>query len=162
MITLTKAAISDCEEIYKIRFDAFSPLLEKYQDYDTNPANRPIEHIIYNMQNIAFDFYFIKLNEKNIGYIRIKKLDENRCELSQIAILREYQGNGYAQEVVEQVEIIYPNVKIWELDTIKQEDKLRYLYEKIGYKLTGKEQNINDKMDIISYEKHICRKETLK
>ena len=53
MITLKKAAVSDCDEIHAIRFDAFSPLLEKYQDYDTNPANRPIEHIIQNMQNGA-------------------------------------------------------------------------------------------------------------
>ena len=155
MITLAKADISDCGEIHNIRFDAFSPLLEKYQDYDINPANRPIEHIVQNMQNDALDFFMIKLDEKNIGYIRIKKLDESRCEFSQIAILREYQGNGYAQEAIKQVEVIYPNVKIWELSTIKQENKLRVLYEKMGYKFTGKEQKINDKMDIVTYEKDI-------
>ena len=155
MITLTKAIISDCEEIHNIRFDAFSPLLEKYEDYDTNPANRSVEHIIQNMQDNALDFFLIKLNGKTIGYIRIRKIDENKCNFSQIAILRKYQGNGYAQEAIKQVEMIYPNAKIWELETIKQENKLCHLYEKLGYKPTGKIQNINKKMDIINYEKHI-------
>jgi len=155
MITLTKAIISDCEEMHIIRFDAFSPLLEKYQDYETSPANRPVEHIIQNIQNSAFDFFLIKLNEKTIGYIRIRRIDESRCNFSQIAILQNHQGNGYAQEAIKQVEMLYPNVNIWELETIKQEIKLGHLYEKLGYKRTGKEQNINDKMDIVFYEKHI-------
>lgn len=155
MIKLVKATISDCEEIHNIRFDAFSPLLEKYRDYDTNPANKPIEHIIQNIQNPALDFYLIKYNNKNIGYIRIRRVDEHKCNFSQIAIVREYQGNGYAQEVIKQVEAIYPNVQNWELETIKQEDKLRHLYEKMDYKFTGKEDNIKDGMDIVFYEKHI-------
>jgi len=155
MIMLTKAAFSDCEEMHHIRFSVFSPLLEKYQDYDTNPANKPIEHIIQNMQNNSFDFFLIKLDIKTIGYIRIRKADENKCNLSQIAILQEYQGNGYAQEAIKQVELLYPNMNTWELETIKQENKLCHLYERLGYEFTGKEENINDKMDIVFYEKHI-------
>ena len=46
MVTIIKAITSDCEEIHNIRFDAFSPLLEKYQDYGTNPANKTMEQII--------------------------------------------------------------------------------------------------------------------
>ena len=155
MITLVKATLSDCEEIHDIRFDAFSPLLEKYKDYDTNPAARTLEHIINNMRNDIFDFYFIKSDNKNIGYFRIKKVSDTKCYLSQIAILREYQGRGYAQEAIRQIESLYSNVKEWELTTIKQEDKLRYLYEKMGYKFTGRKENINEKMDTVGYEKYI-------
>ena len=158
MIILIKAVLSDCEEMHNIRINAFSPLLEKYQDYDTNPANKPIEHIIQNMQNSVLDFFLIKLNKKTIGYIRIRRVDENKCNFSQIAILQEYQGKGYAQEAIKQIENLYPNVNMWELETIKQENKLCHLYEKLGYILTGKEQNINDKMDILFYEKRICSK----
>jgi hypothetical protein len=39
------------------------------------------------------------------------------------------------------------------LDTILQEAGNCYLYEKLGYKKTGKTEKINDKMDIVYYEK---------
>jgi len=159
-ISLKKANIDDCEKIHNIRFKAFFPLLEKYKDYDTNPAAKPLEHLVRNMQNESIDFYLILLNFPNgtvnaIGYIRIKQLDENKCDFSQIAVLPEYQGKGYAQEAINQIETVYPNCKSWKLDTIKQEDKLRHLYEKMEYKLTGEEYNIKDGMDIIMYEKYI-------
>lgn len=39
------------------------------------------------------------------------------------------------------------------LDTILQEKGNRYLYEKLGYRQTGKTEQINDKMMIVYYEK---------
>ena len=32
-ITLTKAKLSNCEELYSLQTASFRPLLEKYQDY---------------------------------------------------------------------------------------------------------------------------------
>jgi len=97
--------------------------------------------------------YFIQLNSENIGHIRINAFSEDACRLSQMFILQEYQGNGYAQQAVKEIEALYPNAKNWILDTIKQEPKLRHLYEKMGYKLTGKETNIQDGMDLVDYAK---------
>ena len=37
-ITLTKAKLSNCEELYSLQTASFRPLLEKYQDYDSNPS----------------------------------------------------------------------------------------------------------------------------
>ena len=42
----------------------------------------------------------------------------------------------------------------WKLYTILQEEGNCYLYEKLGYKRTGLVENINDKMDIVYYEKN--------
>ncbi len=41
----------------------------------------------------------------------------------------------------------------WALETILQEDGNCRLYEKLGYKPTGKVHKINDKMDLVSYIK---------
>ena len=41
----------------------------------------------------------------------------------------------------------------WCLDTILQESGNLHLYEKMGYHRTGKIQKINDRMDIVFYEK---------
>ena len=38
-IRLKKAALNEAEFILKMQKEAFAELLEKYQDYETNPAN---------------------------------------------------------------------------------------------------------------------------
>ena len=73
--------------------------------------------------------------------------------MKQIFILPEYQGYGYAQEAIKMVESFYTKAKRWELDTILQEKKLCYLYEKMGYQKTGKTEKIKDGMDLVYYAK---------
>ena len=65
----------------------------------------------------------------------------------------EYQGNGYAQQALSAIEALYPFAKSWNLDTIKQEPKLCHLYEKMGYRRTGKENTIKEGMTLVFYEK---------
>ena len=43
MIRLQKAIKSDLNTIYEMQKAAFQPLLEKYQDYETNPAAESFE-----------------------------------------------------------------------------------------------------------------------
>ncbi|MHC1683083.1 MAG: hypothetical protein AB6733_09070 [Clostridiaceae bacterium] len=45
-ISLIKAELKDVGTIHTIQVKSFMPLLEKYQDYDTNPANDTIEKIV--------------------------------------------------------------------------------------------------------------------
>ncbi len=42
-ITLEKATESDAAVLFQMQIDSFSPLLHKYKDYETNPANESIE-----------------------------------------------------------------------------------------------------------------------
>lgn len=45
-ITLEKATESDATDLFQMQIDSFSPLLHKYKDYETNPANETIEKTI--------------------------------------------------------------------------------------------------------------------
>lgn len=42
----------------------------------------------------------------------------------------------------------------WELDTILQEPKNCHLYEKLGYRQTGKKRVINERLTLVFYEKN--------
>jgi len=152
-ITLQKATIHDTEEIHKMQILAFKPLLEKYQDHETSPGAETAERVRARLAHPQMFSYLIRLGAENIGHIRIGALGENAYYLSQMFLLPEHQGNGYAQQAIRQVEALYPDAKSWTLDTIKQEAKLRHLYEKMGYRLTGEEKNIKDGMDLVYYKK---------
>ena len=155
VIFLNKAEFSDCEQIHKMQVSAFAELLKKYRDYETNPASESLEKIQNKFNQSFTDYYFIVLEKTKIGVVRVVRLSDTVCRISPMLILPEYQNNGYAQKTLSAVEKLYPNVKEWKLDTIKQESKLCYLYEKCGYIPTGKEEILKDGMTIVYYSKRV-------
>lgn len=151
-ITLVKAQRDDCPLIYYMQIKSFRALLEKYQDYDFSPGAEKIERTYQRFDEPTSDFWLICSENKPIGAVRIGHYD-SLCKLKQIFILPEHQEHGFAQEAIRLVEAQYPDATRWELATILQEDKLRHLYEKMGYSDTGKRQPLQEGMDIIIYAK---------
>ena len=66
--------------------------------------------------------------------------------------MKEFRNRGLAQKTFEEIEKIHGSDK-WKLETILQEEGNCHLYEKLGYKRTGLVENINERMDIVYYEK---------
>jgi RimJ/RimL family protein N-acetyltransferase len=154
-ICLKKAVFSDCEQIRKMQASAFSELLEKYRDYETNPASESLEKIQYKFNQSFTDYYFIMLEKTKIGVVRVVRLSDTTFRISPMLILPEYQNNGFAQQALSAVEKLYPSADEWQIDTIKEESKLCYLYEKCGYIPTGKEEILKDGMTIAYYCKRV-------
>ena len=153
-IDLIRASLKDTKEIWEIQIKSFGELLDKYQDFETNPASEPISNIEIRLkQNFTF-FYFICIDNKKVGAIRIidHKEENKNKRISPIFILPKYRNKGIAQSVIKICEEIHGNNN-WELSTILQEKGNCYLYEKLGYHSTGKTQVINDRLTLIFYEK---------
>ena len=143
----------DVETIWKMQVEAFSELLKKYHDYDMSPATESLEKIMSKFEQPWTTYYFIISNNEKVGAIRIvDKKDGSRKRISPIWIMPEHRGKGYAQQAMLEAERIYGSTH-WCLDTILQEKGNLYLYEKLGYHQTGKIEHINDRMDIVFYEK---------
>jgi RimJ/RimL family protein N-acetyltransferase len=151
-ITLAQATLSDAARLYEMQLAAFKPLLDKYQDFDTNPAAEKLERTVARLGESDSHYYFIRLGGADIGAIRVKDFGE-LCVLNRIFILPEHQGMGYAQEAISLAEDLHCGAKSWVLDTIKQEARLCHLYEKMGYSLTGEEKRVNDRMTLVTYRK---------
>ena len=133
--------------------EAFAQLLEKYQDHDTNPANESLERITWKIKYPDSYYYFIWLGDTIIGAIRVHHAkDGSRKKISPLYILPAYRGKGYAQWAIREAERIHGSTH-WELFTILQEPRNCYLYEKMGYRRTGFQKEINGKMTIVGYEK---------
>lgn len=93
--------------------------------------------------------------DTKVGVMRVVKLSEKIFRISPIFILPKYENNGFAQKALSAVEKLYTDAFEWHLDTIKEESKLCYLYEKCGYKRTGKEEKIKVGMTIVYYIKRV-------
>lgn len=151
---LKRATVKDADTIWRLQRDAFAGLLAKYQDYDTSPANEPIERIEAKLRQADAYFYYITDQDKIVGAIRIiDRKDGTRKRISPLFVAEEYRNRGYAQSAITEAEHLHGEDS-WELDTILQEEANCYLYEKMGYHRTGRTERINDKMTIVHYEKN--------
>ena len=153
-ITLKKATREDIETIWKMQVEAFTELLDKYQDFDMSPATESLEKIIAKFEQPWTTYYYIVENDIVVGAVRIvNKNDGSRKRISPIWIMGEFRNKGYAQQAMIELENIYGSDH-WCLDTILQEKGNLHLYEKMGYVQTGKVEHINEKLDIVFYEKN--------
>ncbi len=153
-LILKRAGLEEAELIWNMQKIAFADLLERYQDVELNPANEPIDKIIMRL-NQKFTYYYLLESEGEIvGAIRVvdKKEEGKRKRISPLFILPKYWNQGLAQQAMLAVEEIHGRTD-WELDTILQEKGNCYLYEKMGYRATGKTEQVNEKMTLVFYEK---------
>ena len=153
-IELLRANIGDAKELHTMQIKAFKELLQKYQDIDTNPANESVEKVEARLKQAFTFYYFICIGQQKVGAIRIidkKEVGKNK-RISPIFILPEFQGKGIAQKAIRLCEEMHGNGN-WELDTILQEPKNCHLYEKMGYRQTGKTEVINERLTLTFYEK---------
>ena len=153
-VELIRASRDDMKTIWLMQKEAFGGLLEKYQDHGISPASESYERIIEKYEMEGSFYYFISDSGVNVGVIRIiDKNDGSRKRISPIWIMSAYRNKGYAQAAIMEAERIH-GADNWSLDTILQEKGNLHLYEKLGYHSTGKIEKINDRMDIVYYEKN--------
>lgn len=153
-IELRKATLNDSETLWQMQVIAFEELLNKYQDYETNPASEKIQRTIERLSMPETYYYFITYENEISGAIRVVDLKDNTTpkRISPLWIMPEYRDKGLAQKAILKAEEIH-GAENWELSTILQEKGNCYLYEKMGYKPVGEPQIINDKMTLVFYKK---------
>lgn len=152
-VTLRQAKREDMETIWKMQVEAFKSLLEVYQDYDMSPAAEGLDKVMARFEQPWTKYFFIEAEGKDVGAIRVvDKQDGSRKRISPLWIMKEFRGCGYAQDAIRAVEDLYGKDN-WCLDTILQEKGNCHLYEKMGYHKTGQIEHINERMDIVFYEK---------
>ena len=153
-VQLIKATVENAESIWKIQVESFSPLLEKYQDYETNPASEQVDKVKARLEQSSTYYYYIKLCDVIVGTIRViddKKSNSRKC-ISPLCVLPKFQNQGIAQKAIRKAEEFH-GTNYWELATILQEKGNCHLYEKMGYFQTGKTMVINERMTLVFYQK---------
>lgn len=155
MIELKKASLEDAETIWRMQVKSFSDLLEKYNDYDTNPGNESLDKTIWRLKQNSTYFYLILSEGITVVAVRVvdNRSSSSYKRISPIFILPEYRNQGFAQAAIKAVEAIHGR-DMWELETILEEKLNCRLYEKLGYIKTDSIKRINENMTLIIYKKH--------
>lgn len=152
-VRLEKATDIDAKSIFDIQVKTFLPLLDKYKDYETNPANETIERVITRINKSNGGFYKILADNTLVGAICVFWKKEGQFWISPMFILPSYQGKGIAQKAITLIEEVFPQATTWELATILEEERNCHLYEKMGYIQTGVSRKLNENTTLIFYKK---------
>lgn len=92
------AGIQDAGDIHKLQVAAFLPLLEKYQDRATNPANESVDRILERLAQSGSTYYFITVDGVRVGALRVVfDKAKKQARISPIFIVPAFQGKGYGQ-----------------------------------------------------------------
>jgi len=153
-IKLIRAGVEDAKEIHAMQLEAFRELLEKYQDFDTSPASEGVEKVEARLRQNFTYYYFICMGPQRVGAIRIvdKKETGKNKRISPLFVLPRFQGQGIGQKAIRMCEELHGGTD-WELETILREEKNCYLYEKMGYRRTGRTEAVNERLTLVFYEK---------
>jgi predicted acetyltransferase len=151
-IHLKEARVTDASLIHTMQVKAFRPLLEKYQDIETNPGAESEEDVRKRLTHSKTVFYLVYEENHPIGAACVVRWSETVNRISPLFILPQFQGKGYAKEVMKKVEVMHPKARVWQLATIKEEAKLCSFYEKVGFCQTG-QREVKSGMTLIFYEK---------
>ena len=113
MVTIVKARIDDISALQAVCQQTYTQVfahhwtgngLAIYLSEQFNTERLKIE-----LNSTHFDYFFIRQNKKNIGFIKIKYQtsaelsDLDNCELEKIYILPQYSGQGIGKAVMEKV-----------------------------------------------------------
>lgn len=153
-IELLRAGVVDAKELHAMQLEAFRDLLDKYQDFDTSPGCESVEKVEARLRQDFTYYYFICQATQKVGAIRIVDKKEAGVDkrISPLFILPQFQGRGIGQKAIQTCEEIH-GAAGWALETILQEEKNCYLYEKMGYRRTGKTEAVNERLTLVFYEK---------
>ncbi|MBM7602667.1 hypothetical protein JOC75_000637 [Metabacillus crassostreae] len=95
-VRLKRATDNDAQSIFDIQVKAFMPLLDKYKDYDTNPANETIDRVLTRINRPDGGFYKILADNKLVGAICVLWIEDVHFWISPMFILPTYQRKGIA------------------------------------------------------------------
>ena len=59
MVSLVRASEEDARLLYEMQLRAFRPLLARYLDYETSPANEPLTRTLLRLRQIETEYYMI-------------------------------------------------------------------------------------------------------
>lgn len=152
-VKLVRAGMEDAERIWTMQTEAFRELLERYRDYETSPGCEPPEKVRTRLAQGFTFFYFIETPEGTAGAIRVvDRGDGTAKRISPLFVMEKFRGKGIAHAAMREAERIHGDAN-WELDTILQEKGNCHLYEKMGYRRTGKTEEVNERLTLVFYRK---------
>lgn len=153
-IRITKARIEDAGEILSVQKLAFQDEAAIYGDYSLPPLLEKLEETRKDFD----DYIIIKAvyGKKIVGSVRGRVTENRSCYIGRLTVHPNFQNKGIGRRLMNEIEGILEqttgNSGKYELFTGEKSLKNISLYQKLGYRITGKKK-VNQKLTTVRMEK---------
>lgn len=132
---IEKANKNDFGDILDIQKKAFISEAEFYHNFNIQPLTQTLNQML----DECCDKVVLKatIDAKIVGSIRANTIKES-CWLNKLIVLPEYQRQGIGEKLLREIEIYFPDVERFVLETGAYSESNIRLYQKVGYKIIGK------------------------
>ena len=149
-IAYRKADIADAELLIEIYNSAF---YSDYIKYGECPAYGKTKEMM-EKSIINYPKFIICDNDKPVGCISCKQVEEGIYEVGCLCVVPEYQGKGIGTQALQFVKSHYEDWDIFTLITpIDKEENVKFYTEKCGFDIVSTEMDGNVKVARFVYEK---------
>jgi len=116
----------------------------------TGPWDDDLTHIEEIYLEDGGEFLVGFRDDRLIAMGALKKTDEKRAEIKRMRVHPEYQGQGYGQRLLQELERRAKTLRyrVLHLDTSTVQVAAQYLYRKQGFRETGETKMMGDFTDI--------------
>lgn len=132
MICIKRAEEKDAEILHNIKVRAFDQEVKRYYGTCQSLADYRSVETEYELMKQHL-VYKVLVNLEIIGGFLLDNFSEGKMKVEDFAIDPEYQGEGYAREVLKLIEEEHPTVKEWLLSALVMNQKSQRIYREAGY-----------------------------
>lgn len=75
----------------------------------------------------------VRVGEELVGGLVVKRIDEKTIRLNRLFIAQEWQGKGVGKKAMELLEMRYPEIERWVLDTPEWAIRNQHFYSRLGF-----------------------------
>ena len=161
MVVMKKALIEDAIKLLVVQYESFIVYAEKYGDFDSNPYHMTLERMHFNIKYRFGQYYKLVDNETDeiVGGLFAFELDKpNVMKIAQFYLKDKYRSLGYGQKIINQMIDKNPQVDVWYVDTILQEEYNVEFYKKVGFEVIDEEEE-HEGLTFVTLVKKIKRNE---
>lgn len=131
---IVKAIIGNIDEIVNVEMNS---------GYHDKPVESDIRKLFVDFFNLKDSYaYVLKDENKVIGYFAFR-VSRDCCELDYFAIMKEYQGKGFGEMLLDKIVLLCERIKLnkIELSVRHSNDKAINLYRKYGFNVISQDKN---------------------
>ncbi|PEI76193.1 GNAT family N-acetyltransferase [Bacillus wiedmannii] len=147
IISIEKATILDAEKLTEIMTRTFDEEAKRWLcdqgdviDYNIQPPGySSVEMMKYSIEEL--DSFKVIMDDKIIGGIIVTISGKSYGRIDRIFVEPDYQGKGIGSHVIKSIEVEYPSIRIWDLETSSRQINNHHFYKKMGYEIIFKSED---------------------